>query len=157
VQLQIEPVGEREIVMRRGFRAPRARVFEAWTRPELVARWLGPRSWTMERCEIDLRVGGAWRYLMRGPEGGSMLMEGVFREVVAPERLVTTEAYDGGPNETLNTVTFAEREGRTTVTCRILFSSQELRDRRLKTNMARGAAEGFDRLEEMLATLQGGA
>jgi uncharacterized protein YndB with AHSA1/START domain len=157
VELQIEPVGERELVMRRIFRAPRARVFEAWTRPELVARWLGPRSWTMARCEIDLRVGGAWRYLMRGPDGSTMIMAGVFRQVEVPERLVTTERYDDGPNETLNTITFTELDDRTTVSCHLLFSSQELRDRRLKTNMARGAGEGFDRLEEMLKDTQGGA
>jgi uncharacterized protein YndB with AHSA1/START domain len=154
--VQIEGVGEREIVMRRVFAASRARVFDAWTRPEQVSRWLGPRSWTMERCEIELRVGGAWRYVMRGPGGQSMIMEGVFREIEVPARLVTTERYDGGPNETLNTVTFEEHEGRTTVTCRVLFASEELRDRRLNTNMVRGAAEGFERLEQMLLDTQGG-
>ena len=94
--LTVEARGDREIVMTRAFDAPRQLVFEALTRPELVRRWLGVfGGWSMVVCEIDLRVGGAYRYVWRGPDGASMEMRGRFQEIVSPERLVVTEAFGG--------------------------------------------------------------
>ena len=155
--LTVAPVGEREIVITRALAAPPRLVFEAWTTPALVRQWLGPRTWEMVECEIDLREGGAWRYLMRGPDGVEMVMRGVYREVVAPERLVTTESYDdnwtGG--ETLVTTVFSEQRGGTVVTTTVRYSSAEARDAVLASGMERGMAEGFDRLDEVLATTKG--
>ena len=86
---------EREIVMSRVFDAPRELVFEAWTKPELLKRWLGVRNgWELAECEVDLKVGGAYRFVWRGPDGAEMGMGGVYREIVAPERLVSTEKFD---------------------------------------------------------------
>src|ERR671933_1431990 len=85
---------DREIVMRRVFDAPRRLVFDAWTTPELFARWFGARGWSVPVCEIDLRPGGRYRYVMRGPDGQEVAMAGVYREVVPPERLVTTERFE---------------------------------------------------------------
>src|SRR4051794_26352714 len=87
--LVVDAVGEREIVMTRAFGAPRERVFDAWTNPKHVPNWLtGPDGWTMPVCKIDLRVGGAWRYVLVHPSGKKMGMKGVYREISAPDRLV---------------------------------------------------------------------
>src|SRR5262249_8384065 len=119
-ELKVTASGDRAIVMTRDFDAPRALVYEAWTRPELVSRWLlGPSGWTMPVCEIDLRAGGRYRYVWRKEKTGEqMAMGGVFREVVPPERLVATEAFEQPwyPGEAVNTTTLVERDGRTTVT-----------------------------------------
>jgi uncharacterized protein YndB with AHSA1/START domain len=151
--LTVEPVGEREIVIIRSLDAPRELVFRAFTEPALLRRWLGPRTWELTECEIDLRDGGAWRYVMRGPEGVGMVMSGVYREVSPPERLVTTESFDddwtGG--ETLNTTTFDEVDGVTTVTVSVMYASREARDGALATGMEAGMAEGYQRLEELLS------
>ena len=82
--LTVAPHGEREILIGRAFAAPRRLVYEAYTTPDLLRRWLGPRTWEMTVCEIDLREGGAWRYVMHGPEGAEMVMRGVYRELVPP-------------------------------------------------------------------------
>ena len=93
--LSVEPRGDREIAISRAFDAPRALVFDALTKPDLIRRWLGVfGGWSMEVCEVDLRVGGAYRYVWRGPNGASMGMRGVYREIVRPERLVNTEQFD---------------------------------------------------------------
>ncbi len=93
--LKVSTTGDREIVMIRVFDAPRALVFEAMTRPQLLRRWFfGPPGWTLTVCEIDLKVGGRYRYVWRRPDGAEMGMGGVFREVVPPERIVQTEAFD---------------------------------------------------------------
>jgi uncharacterized protein YndB with AHSA1/START domain len=154
--LEVTTPTEREIVMTRVFDAPRRLVFNAWTQPELVKRWmLGPPGWTMPVCEIDLRVGGRYRYVWRGEDGREMGMGGVFREVAPPERLVTTELFDedwtGG--ETLSTLVLTEAGGRTTMVNTVLYSSQEARDGALKTGMADGVEASCVRLEELLATL----
>lgn len=151
--LTVAPQGERDILIRRAFVAPRRLVYDAYTTPDLLRRWLGPRTWEMTLCEIDLREGGAWRYVMRGPEGAEMVMHGVYREVIPPERLVTTEAFDdnwtGG--ETLNTTVFDEHDGVTTVTTTVVYASAEARDGVLGSGMEHGMAEGFDRLDQILA------
>ena len=116
---------DREIAVERDFNAPRHLVFDAFTKPELVRRWLlGPDGWTMPVCEIDLRVGGAYRYVWRKESiGKDMGMGGVFREVVRPERLVATEKFDDSwyPGEAVNTTIFEEREGITRVTLIVLL------------------------------------
>jgi uncharacterized protein YndB with AHSA1/START domain len=150
----ITPTG-REIVMTRVFDAPRTLVFEAFTRPELVKRWLlGPPGWSMPLCEIDLRVGGAYRYVWRHADGREMGMGGVYREIVPQERLVCTELFDEAwyPGESLITTTLAEKAGRTTLTTTMLYGSEEARDSVLKSGMERGVAASYDRLAEMLAS-----
>src|SRR6266852_170941 len=116
--LKVTAQSEREIVMTRVFDAPRMLVFNAYTKPELVKQWLlGPPGWTMPVCEIELRVGGAYRYVWRRSSNGKeMGMGGVYREIVRPERLVCTELFDEAwyPGEALNTTSFAEQGGRTT-------------------------------------------
>src|SRR3954452_21793452 len=104
---------DRVIVITRVFDSPRQGVFAALTDPEHVPHWYGPRGWTLPVCEIDLRPGGAWRYLLRGPDGAELGMSGVYREIERPERLVSTESFDDYPGESINTVVLEERDGRT--------------------------------------------
>ena len=152
--LTVTTPSEREIVMTRSFAAPRQLVWEAWTKPEHLPRWmLGPEGWTMPVCEIDLRPGGAWRFVWRRADGSEMEMRGVYREVVAPERLVSTESWGGDWPETLNTLTLAEEDGKTTITETVLYPSREARDAALKTGMQDGVSLSFDRLAEYLTSL----
>ena len=160
-RLSVTAQGDREIVMTRVFDAPRTLVFDAWTKPELFARWFGARGWTVPVCEIDLRPGGAFRYILRGPDGSEVVMRGVYREVVPPERLVTTESFDGfaevgwrPEDETVTTAVFTEQEGKTTWTATVLYPSKEVRDAALQLSEAwRGMGESLDRLAELLQTL----
>jgi len=154
--LQITTPTEREIVMSRVFDAPRNLVFEAWTKPELLKRWLGARGgWSMVVCEVDLRVGGAYRFVWRGPDGAEMGMGGVYREIVSPERLVATESFDDPwyPGEAIDTTVLVEEGGKTTVTTTVLYESEEIRDAVLESGMARGVAESYDMLAEYLASI----
>jgi uncharacterized protein YndB with AHSA1/START domain/effector-binding domain-containing protein len=152
--LDLTTAGEREIVMARRFQAPRALVFRAFTEPGLVSRWLlGPPDWSMPICEIDLRIGGALRYLWRHTGGGEMGLSGVFREIVPDERLVHTELFDedwtGG--ETLVTTTFVESAGTTTARIAILYPSREARDAAARSGMEKGIDASYARLDEILA------
>lgn len=152
--LQITTPSEREIAMTRVFDAPRDLVFDAHTKPELVKRWLGVQNgWWLDVCEIDLRVGGAYRYVWRGPTGKEMGMGGVFREIVRPERIVTTEKFDQSwyAGDALDTVTLVEQGGRTTLTLTVRYDSKETRDAVLKSPMEQGVAAGYDKLAELLA------
>ena len=154
--LQITTPSEREIVMSRVFDAPRSLVFDAWTKPELLKRWLGARGgWSMVVCEVDLRVGGAYRFVWRGPDGAEMGMGGVYREIVAPERLVATESFDDPwyPGEAVDTTVLVEEGGKTTATTTVLYESEEIRDAVLESGMARGVAESYDMLAEYLASI----
>lgn len=146
---------DREVSMTRVFAAPRRLVFEAWTKPEHLAHWFGRRGDTLSVCDVDLRVGGAWRFVFRLREGGEMGMKGVYREISPPQRLVYTEAFDEFEEmgEALNTLTFEERDGRTTLTATSLYPSRETRDAVIQSGMEDGAAETFDRLEEYLRTM----
>lgn len=144
---------EREIVLTRVLEAPRHLVFDAFTKPELIRRWLlGPPGWSMPVCEIDLRVGGAYRYVWRGADGTEMGVSGVYREIAPPERLVTTEVFDQAwyPGETLVTTSLIERDGRTTLTTTVLYESREARDTALRSDMEKGVAASYDRLAELL-------
>jgi uncharacterized protein YndB with AHSA1/START domain len=147
---------DREIMIARDFNAPRQLVFDAFTKPELVRRWLlGPEGWTMPVCEIDLRVGGAYRYLWHKEGVKDMGMGGVFREVVSPERLVATEKFDESwyPGEALNTTVFAEDGDITRTTITVLYESEEARDTARRSGMEHGMAAGYNRLEEMLFSM----
>ena len=142
---------EREVAMTRVFDAPRRLVFDAWTGPEHVPHWmLGPEGWTMPVCEIDLRPGGAWRFVWRRSNGTEMEMNGVYREIKPPERLVSTENWGADWPETLNTVVLSEKDGKTTMTLTVLYPSKEAREAALKTGMKDGASQSFDRLAEYL-------
>jgi uncharacterized protein YndB with AHSA1/START domain len=157
--LQVTTPSEREIAMTRAFDAPRRLVFDAWTRPELLKRWLGVRAgWSMVVCEVDLKVGGAYRFVWRKGPGTDMGMGGVYREVVAPERLVATEKFDDPwyEGEAVGTTVFVEQGGKTTVTTTVRYASQAVRDAVLKTPMERGVAESYDVLAQILASLPAG-
>jgi uncharacterized protein YndB with AHSA1/START domain len=149
--LNVTLPSEREIVLTRVFDAPRHMIYDAWTKPELLKRWFGPRGWSLEVCDIDLKVGGKWRFVLRGPDGKEMGMRGVYRELVPPERDVHTESFDDFPGESLVTGVLLEVGGKTTMTATILYPSQEVRDAVLKSGIEHGAAETYDRLAEMLA------
>jgi len=153
--LEVTTPSEREIAMTRVFDAPASMVFDAWTKPELLKRWLGVRSgWEMAVCEVDLKVGGAYRWVWRGPDGNEMGMGGVYREILRPERLVATEKFDDAwyPGEALDAITLVEQDGKTTLTTTVLFESQEARDVALQSDMERGVAESYDVLDELLAS-----
>jgi uncharacterized protein YndB with AHSA1/START domain len=154
--LKVTTPTEREIAMTRVFDAPRNLVFEAYTKPELVKRWLGVHGgWSWAVCEIDLRVGGAYRFVWRGPHGQEMGMGGVYREVVTPERIVATEAFDQSwyPGEAVSTVVLVQQGDRTTLTLTVRYESREARDAVLKSPMESGVAAGFDKLEELLGSI----
>ncbi|HEY1759569.1 MAG TPA: SRPBCC domain-containing protein [Bryobacteraceae bacterium] len=146
---------DREIVMTRVFHAPRHLVFEAWTKPEHMAHWWGWRGSTLPVCELDLRPGGAWRRVLRTPDGKEYPFKGTIREIAAPGRLVYTECFDEpsvGSPEWITTATFEERDGKTKLTATILHPSKEARDAHLKSGMEAGAAHSLDRLAEHLDT-----
>jgi len=153
--LVVTTPSEREILMTRVFGAPRQLVFDAFTKPDLVRRWLlGPDGWTMPVCEIDLRVGGRYRYVWRNEKSGKeMATGGVFRDVAAPERLVNTEKFEDPwyPGEAIVTTTFEEERGRTTVRQSMRLESREIRDGILKSGMESGVERSYERLEEELA------
>jgi uncharacterized protein YndB with AHSA1/START domain len=152
--LKVTTPSDRELVMTRVFDAPRHLVFDALTRPELVKRWYAAVGWSLVVCEIDLRVGGAWRFVTRRPNGKEVGQRGVYREIVPPERLVNTESWeDWNPGELLVTTVLVEQGGRTTYTNTILFPSQEVRDTLLKAGMTSGAAESYDQLADCLASI----
>ena len=154
--LQVTMPSDREIAMTRVFDAPRRMVFEAHTKPELVKRWLlGPPGWSMPVCEIDLRVGGAYRYVWRREsDGTTMGMGGVYREIVVPERIVSTERFDDAwyPGEAVGALVLVERGKQTTVTQTVTYQSREARDGVLKSGMEQGVAASYDRLAGLLAS-----
>jgi uncharacterized protein YndB with AHSA1/START domain len=154
-RLNVSAQGDREIVMTREFDTPRNLVFDALTKPELIKRWLlGPPGWSMPVCEVDLKVGGAYRYVWRkDSDGTTMGMGGVFREIEPPQRIVNTELFDEPwyPGEAIVTNSLVERGKVTTLTLSILYQSAEARDAVLKSGMEQGVAVSYDRLEEILA------
>src|SRR5882762_5877516 len=154
--LKLATPGERDLVMTRVFDAPRTLVFDAHTKPELVRRWLlGPPGWSMRVCEIDLRVGGKYRYVWQHDrEGTKMGMGGAYREIQAPERIVTTEKFDEAwyPGEALGTLVLVEQRGKTTLTYTMRYESRAARDAVIKSDMESGVAASHDRLAELLAT-----
>jgi len=148
-----------EIEITRDFHAPRALVFDAFTKPELVRRWLlGPPGWTMPVCEIDLRPGGAYRYVWRKEGVKDMGMGGFFREIAAPRLLVATERFDDSwyPGDALDTTVFTETGEITNVTVTVRYESKEARDTARRSGMEHGMAAGYNRLEELLAAEESG-
>jgi uncharacterized protein YndB with AHSA1/START domain len=138
--------------------APRERVFEAWTRPDQVRRWmLGPDGWSMPVCEIDLRAGGRWRFVWRQDDGDEMEMRGTYREVVPPERIVTTESWGGDWPETVNTLVLEDRDGRTVATQTVRYPSRAARDAATATGMREGLQASFQRLARHLEATAGEA
>jgi uncharacterized protein YndB with AHSA1/START domain len=155
-KLQVTTPSDREIAMTRAFDAPRNLVFDAWTKPALLKRWLGVfGGWKFAVCEVDLKVGGKYRYVWRGADGKEMGMGGVFREIVRPERIVCTEKFDESwyPGEAVDTTVFVEKGGKTTVTTTVRYESKEARDGVLKSPMEGGVAKSYDKLAEVLASM----
>lgn len=151
--LQVTTPSDREIVLTRIFDAPRQLVYRALTTPELVKRWFGPHGWSLVVCEIDFRVGGAWRYELEGPDGRTMGMYGKYLEIVPGERTVHTEAFDEYPGDSVVTVVLTEQDGKTTLTGTVLYESKEVRDAVVESGMEHGAAETYDRLAALLPSL----
>lgn len=149
--LQVTTPTDREVVLTRVFDAPRHLVFDAFSKPELLKRWFGPRGWSLVVCEVDLRVGGGFRFVLRGPEGRDMGMRGVYRAIVPPERSVHMESFDDYPGESQVTSVFVEQDGTTTLTATVVYPSKEVRDAVIHSGMEDGAAESYDRLAELLA------
>ena len=148
---------DNQILIMREFDAPKHLVYEAYTTPELVRRWWHAKRGEVTVCEIDLRVGGKWRYAMRTQDGTEVAFHGEYREIVPNERIVSTEVYEGVPDaETkaaLDTVTLAETDGRTTLTILVEHESKELRDMHIESGMEDGLQDALDLLEQAAVSL----
>jgi uncharacterized protein YndB with AHSA1/START domain len=148
-----------EILITREFDAPKHLVYRAYTEPDLVKRWWPGKRGEMTLAEIDLRVGGRWRYVMITREGFEVAFHGSYREIVPDERLVHTEVFEGVPggddDPALNTITFEERDGRTTLTMLTQVSSRQIRDMIIDSGMEGGMQEGMDLMEEVAKSLRG--
>ena len=144
-----------QILITREFDAPRQLVYKAWTTPELVRRWWSGRRGHVTLAEIDLRVGGAWRYVMRTHDDFEVAFHGEYREIVPDERIVSTEVYEGYPDaEALNTLSLTENDGRTTLTILVQHSSREHRDAHIDSGMEGGMQESMDLLEQVAVSLR---
>jgi len=148
--LKVTTPNPNEIVLTRVFDAPWRMVYDAFTKPELIKRWFGASRGTLVVCEVDLRVGGRWRYVMRLPNGKDMGMYGEYKELSPPERMVHTEAFDDYPGDSLITTRFVEERGKTTMIATCRYPSQEIRDMVIRSGMEHGAAESYDKLNEVL-------
>jgi uncharacterized protein YndB with AHSA1/START domain len=153
--LRVTTPGDREIVLARRFDAPARLVFDALTTPHLLIRWYGARGWKLVACEVDLRIGGSWRFVSRGPDDAEMVQSGTYREIVPPERLVFTEVFDDQsyPGEALVAHVLTEGAGMTELTSTVRYPSREARDIVLRYPMARGVGQAYERLDEALAEL----
>jgi uncharacterized protein YndB with AHSA1/START domain len=152
--MQVTTPSDREIVMTRVFDAPRDLVFEAHTSCEHMSHWWGPRRYVISSCDIDFRPGGAYRIVQRGEEGDEYAFRGEFREIDRPSRIVWTFEWEGMPGHiSVQTVTFDEQDGKTTLTATAVYDSVEERDGNLSSGMTEGAGETWDRLAEYLETL----
>jgi uncharacterized protein YndB with AHSA1/START domain len=151
--LKVTTPSDREVVLTRVFDAPKELVFTALTTPELLKRWFGPHGWNLVVCDVDLKVGGAWRFVLEGPDGRSMGMSGKYLEIVPSERTVHTEAFDEYPGDSVVTTVLTEEDGKTTLTGTVLYESKEVRDAVVESGMEHGAAETYDRLAALLPSL----
>jgi uncharacterized protein YndB with AHSA1/START domain len=146
---------DEQILITREFDAPKHLVYKAWTTPELVKRWWNANRGEVTIAEIDLRVGGMWRYVMVADGGFEVAFHGEYREIVPNERIVATEVYEGMPEaEALNTVTFAEADARTTLTMLVEHASKEARDAHIASGMETGMREAMDLLERVANALR---
>jgi uncharacterized protein YndB with AHSA1/START domain len=149
--LEVTTPSDREIVLTRRFRAPRQAVFDAFTKPELLRRWLSPMDWDLTVCEIDPRPGGSWKYTWARPDGSSMTLWGEIKEVTPPERIVETQYYEEAPEPILSTVALTEEPGGGTLLVNtLLYPSKEMRDLDIQYGMSDGAGASYDKLEAML-------
>jgi len=151
---------DEQILITREFDAPRHLVYQAFTTPELVERWWGGRRGKVTSAEIDLRVGGTWRYVMEANDGFEVAFHGEYREIVPNERIVTTEVYEGAPpdaaaaGDVLNVFNLAEEDGRTTLTVLIECPNREIRDIIVDSGMEGGMQESYDLLEQVAISLK---
>jgi uncharacterized protein YndB with AHSA1/START domain len=153
LELIAEP-GKTSFSTRRVVDAPRALVFEAFTKCEHLKRWMGPCTLTMVSCETDLRVGGRYRFVFRTPDGSEVGFSGEYREIARPERVVRTFVFEPMPDaEALETLTLEEHDGKTTITTLTVHKTVENRDGHVQSGVDKGMAEGYARLDELLAGL----
>jgi len=146
---------DEQILITREFDAPKHLVYKAWTTPELVKRWWSANRGEVTIAEIDLRVGGMWRYVMIAEGGFEVGFHGVYREIVPNERIVSTEVYEGMPDgEAVDTLTFTEVDGRTTITLLVQHSSKEHRDAHIDSGMEAGMQDAMDLLEQVAVSLR---
>jgi uncharacterized protein YndB with AHSA1/START domain len=151
---------DEQILIKREFDAPKHLVYKAYTTPELVKRWWHAKRGQMTIAEIDLRVGGTWRYVMVTDDGFEVGFHGEYREIVPNERIVSTEVYEGRPQSegpeqgTLNTATFTESDGRTTLTLLVQAPSKEIRDAIIDSGMEDGLQDALDLLEQVAVSLR---
>jgi uncharacterized protein YndB with AHSA1/START domain len=149
-----------QILITREFDAPKHLVYKAWTTPELVRRWWHANRGEMTVAEIDLRVGGKWRYVSVTDDGFEVAFRGEYREIVPEERIVSTEIYEGAPpmegadEGTLNTATFTEADGRTTLTVLVQAPNKEVRDAIIDSGMEAGMQDAMDLLEQVAVSLR---
>ncbi len=152
----MELPGDTQILITREFAAPRHLVWRAWTEPELIARWWAGERGRVTSVEVDLRVGGRWRYAMATDDGSEVGFHGEYREIAAPGRMVSTEVYEGVPDsEAVNTLTLTEHGGRTVLTVLVEHTSRENRDGHVESGMEGGLQEALDALERVAVELGG--
>ena len=150
------PEGIPQVKMTRAVGAPRGLVFRAFTEPDLLTQWLGPRRYTMVVDRYEVRDGGRWRYVHRGEDGTEYGFHGVFHGDPSPDQMVQTFEFEGAPGHVqLDTARLEERDGQTVIHMNSVFQSVEARDAMLGAGMTEGVKEGFERLDELLAALQG--
>jgi uncharacterized protein YndB with AHSA1/START domain len=146
---------DREVVITREFDAPANLVFDALTKPDLLRRWYGPTGWTLIVCEIDLKVAGAWHFVVQRPDGKKFGQLGVYQEIKRPQLIVNTETWDDwDAGETLVTTSLHEHDGKTTFQSTILFPSQEVRDIVVKGGLEHGTTESYKKLDSLLSSLK---
>jgi len=152
---KVTTTSDTDVCLTRLFDAPRALVFDAMTKPEHIARWWGQlgAGYSVPVCEVDLRVGGKWRFVNRHPKG-EVAFHGEYREITPPDRLVYTELMEPYPDGSLVTTTFADEAGKTRVTVIASYPSKAIRDMVLSSGMERGAAASYDRLEDVARELE---
>jgi uncharacterized protein YndB with AHSA1/START domain len=146
---------DEQILITREFDAPKNLVYKAWTTPELVKRWWHANRGEMTVAEIDLRVGGGWRYVMVTPDGMEVAFHGVYREIVPNERIVSTEVYEGMPDaEAVDTLTLSEIDGRTLLTILVQHESKKHRDAHIESGMEAGLQDALSLLDEVATSLR---
>src|SRR5258708_15039446 len=150
--LKVTTPSDREIVLTRVFDAPRNLVWDAFTKADLLKLWFGPRGWSLVVCEVDLKVGGGFRFVLHGPDGRDMGMRGVYREIVPPERSVHMESFDDYPGESQVTAVFTDQRSKTTLTATVLYPSREVRDIVIKSGMEHPAPQSSATLPPFLTS-----
>jgi len=152
--VKIATPSDREVTVTRVFAAPRQHVFDALTKPELLKRWLFAPGRSLEICDVDLKVGGGYRFVFRGPDKKDVGTRGTYREIVAPQKIVNVESWeDWDAGETLVTTILDEKDGQTMFTSTMLFPSREVRDTVLKSGLEKGVSENYDKLDALLASM----